>query len=109
MAALLCITISLAVIECSLLSRQSKKLYNPMSLMVVAAAALLLTVIAINSGWIAAASFTLTYLALSLGLIVFSASLYSQETLFIPMLGSLVLLIELVLLILPTQMILSVF
>lgn len=80
-----------------------------MSLMVVVAAALLLTIIAIYSGWIAAASFTLTYLALSLGLIVFSASLYSQETLFIPILGSLVLLTELVLLILPTQIILSIF
>lgn len=109
MSAILCITVSLAVIECSLLSGQSKRLYNPISLMVVVAAALLLTMIAINSGWVAAASFTLTYLALSLGLLIFSASLYSKETLFIPILGSLVLLSELVLLILPTQMILSIF
>jgi hypothetical protein len=109
MAALLCITVSLAAIECILLSGQSKKLYTPVSLAAVVVAALLLTSIAINSGWIAAASFTFTYLALAFGLLLFNASLYSLETLFIPVLGSLVLLGELLLLILPAQMMFSAF
>ncbi len=109
MAALLCVTLSLAAIECILLLGQSKKLYTPVSLFAVVAAALLMTSIAVNSGWIAATSFALTYLALSFGLLMFNASLYSLETLFIPILASLVLLGELVLLILPGQMVFSAF
>lgn len=109
MAALLCITVSLAIIECCLLSGQSKKFYNPISLMVVVAAALLLTIIAINSGLVAAASFTFAYLSLAFGLLLFSASLYSLETLFIPVLASLILLGELLILFFSSQIISSIF
>ena len=109
MAALLCITLSLAIIECILLSSQSQKLYTPVSLAAVVLTALFLSSIAISSGWIAAASFTFTYLAFSLGLLLFSASLYSLETLFIPFLSSLVLLGELLFLILPVRVVLAAF
>jgi len=109
MAAILCITVSLGLIECVLLSGQSQKLYNPASLAAIVSAALVLSQIAVSSGWIAAASFTLTYLALALGLLLLNASLYSPETLFIPVLGSCLLLGELLLLILPAKLILSYF
>jgi hypothetical protein len=103
MAALLCVVFSITVIECVLLSNASAKLYNPVSLLAIAIAALLLTSIALASGWIAATGFTLTYISLSLGLLLLNASLYSLETLFIPILGSILLLGELLLLILPAQ------
>lgn len=103
MAALLCVIFSITLIECVLLSNSSSKLYNPVSLLSIVVAALLMTSIAIASGWIAATGFTLTYITLSLGLILLNASLYSLETLFIPVLGSILLLGELVLLIFPVQ------
>ncbi len=103
MAALLCVIFSITVIECVLLSNASSKLYNPISLISIVVAALLMTSIAIASGFIAATGFTLSYIAISLGLILLNASLYSLETLFIPILGSILLLGELVLLILPAQ------
>ena len=109
MVALLCIVISLAAIECSLLSGHDHKLYNPVSLGTTVAAALLLTLISIQSGWMAAAHFTLTYLALSCGFLLLNLSLYSRETTFIPILSSIVLVAELALLILPAQLILSLF
>jgi hypothetical protein len=103
MAALLCVVCSITVIECILLSNASAKLYNPVSLLAIASAALLMTAIAIGNGWIAATGFTLTYTSLSLGLLLVNASLYSLETLFIPILGSILLLGELLLLIFPLQ------
>jgi len=107
MAALLCVVFSITLIECVLLSKSSAKLYNPVSLLSIVVAALLMTGIAMASGWIAATGFTLTYITLSLGLILLNASLYSLETLFIPILGSILLLGELVLLIFPAQALLS--
>lgn len=109
MAALLCVTITLAILECILLTGQSNRLFTPVSLFAVVAAALLMTSIAINSGWVAAAHFTLIYMGLSLGLLLLNASLYSLETLFIPILGSLLLLGELIFLLLPARMMLSAF
>ena len=106
MAAFLCVIFSITIIECILLSRSHAKLFNTAGLMVIAAAAALMTSIAIASGWSAATSFTLTYGALSLGLIVLNASLYSPETLFIPLLGAILMLGELVLLIFPAQVVL---
>lgn len=103
MAAILCVIFSITLIECVLLSSASSKLYNPVSLFSVVVAAWLLTLIAIASGWIAATGFTITYVAFSLGLILLNASLYSQETLFIPILGSILLIGELLLLIFPVQ------
>lgn len=107
MAALLCITVTLAGIECVLLMGQSKRLYTPLSLGAVVATALLLSSIAVNSGLIAATGFTLTYLALALGLLLFNASLYSLETLFIPIVSSVVLVVELMLFIAPIQLMFS--
>ena len=108
MAAILCVTITLAILECILLLGDAKKLYTPVSLFAVVAAALLMTSIALNSGWIAATSFAFTYGALSLGLLLFNASLYSLETLFIPLLGTILLLAELVLLVWPARAMFSI-
>ncbi len=103
MLALLCVVFSITLIECVLLSNASAKLYNPVSLISIVIAALLMSSIAIANGWIAATGFTLTYITFSLGLMLLNASLYSLETLFIPILGSILLLGELVLLIFPAQ------
>ncbi|NJN32138.1 MAG: hypothetical protein HC824_18260 [Synechococcales cyanobacterium RM1_1_8] len=106
MAAIVCIALSLAAIECSLLSSRRDQLYNPVSLATVVLAACLMAAIAIASGWIAATGFTLTYTSFSLGLIWLNASLYSLETLFVPLLTSIMLLGELVLLVFPAQVLL---
>lgn len=108
MAAIFCVVLSITIVECLLVLKASQ-LYNPVSLIAVIAAALVMTSIAAASGWIAATSFALTYLAISLGLLLLDASLYSLETLFIPILGSVVLLSELVLVILPGKALFNCF
>ena len=108
MVALICVILSITIVE-TIIIKGSDRLYAPTSWFLISGAALAMTGIAIASGWIAATSFAITYVAVSFALLLLTESIYSLETLFIPILGSFVLLTELVFLIVPVKFLLSVF
>ncbi len=108
MVALICVVLSITVIE-TILIRGSDRFYGPMSWFLISASALVMTATAIAGGWIAATSFTLTYLSVSFAILLLTESIYSLESLFIPILGSFVLLAELLFLIVPARFLFSVF
>lgn len=108
MAALICVVLSLTVVE-TILLQGSNRLYTPASWFLISAAALAMTAIAIASGWIAATQFAVTYILVSFAILLLTESIYSLETLFIPVLGSCILLTELVFLIVPAQFLFSAF
>ncbi len=108
MAALICVVLSLTVVE-TILLQGSNRLYTPASWFMISAAALAMTSIAIASGWIAATQFAVTYILVSFAILLLTESIYSLETLFIPVLGSCILLVELIFLIVPAQFLFSAF
>jgi hypothetical protein len=108
MAAFICVVLSLTIVE-TILLQGSDRLYTPASWFLISGAALVMSSIAIASGWVAATSFALTYIFASLAILLLTESIYSLETLFIPVLGSLVLLAELLFIIVPAQYLFSAF
>lgn len=108
MVALICVILSVTIAE-TIILKGSDRLYTPATWFLISAAALAMTGIAIAGGWVAATSFAVTYVLVSFALLLLTESIYSLETLFIPILGSFVLLTELVLLIVPAQLLFSAF
>ena len=108
MVALICVVLSITIAE-TIIIKGSDRLYTPATWFLISAAALTMTMTAIASGWIAATSFTITYVSVSFALLLLTESIYSLETLFIPVLGSFVLLAELVFLIVPARFLFSAF
>lgn len=108
MAAFLCVVLSLTIVE-TILLQGSDRFYTPASWFLISGTALVMSGIAIASGWVAATSFAATYIFASFAILLLTESVYSLETLFIPVLGSAVLLAELLLLIVPAQYLFSAF
>ena len=108
MVALICVVLSITIAE-TIILKGSDRLYRPATWFLISAAALAMTGIAIASGWVAATSFAITYVGVSFALLLLTESIYSLETLFIPILGSFVLLAELVFLIVPASFLFSAF